>query len=70
MLFRSDWYELVSKAANKYIDTSAEARPVKINQLLESDFGVIPKQKYRAKIKYILPGQTSGAEKIIEYELK
>ena len=68
--YKIDWYELVSKAANKYIDTSAEARPVKINRLLESNFGVIPKQKYRAKIKYILPGQTSGAEKIIEYELK
>ena len=28
------------------------------------------KKKYSAKIKYVLPGQTSGAEKIIEYELK
>ena len=68
--YKIDWQELVSKAANKYINTSAEARPVKINQLLESDFGIIPKQKYKAKIKYVLPGQTSGAEKIIEYELK
>lgn len=68
--YKSDWYELVSKAANKYINIPAVNRPQTVNQLLQSNFGTIPKTKYKIKARYILPGGKNGTETTIDYEFK
>ena len=68
--YKSDWYELVSKAASKYIGTPANARPQVINNLLQSTYGIIPTIRYKVKAKYVLPGDKAGSEKQIEYEYK
>lgn len=68
--YKSDWYELVSKSASKYVGTPANARPQVINNLLQSTYGIIPTVKYKVKAKYILPGDKSGSEKQIDYEFK
>ncbi len=68
--YKADWYELVSKAASKYVGAPANTRPAVINTLLQSNFGVIPEQKYKVKAKYILPGNKAGSEKLFNYEFK
>lgn len=68
--YKSDWYELISKAASKYVGAPANTRPALINTLLQSTYGVIPETKYNVKAKYILPGNKSGTEKQINYEFK
>lgn len=68
--YKSDWYELVSKSASKYVGTLANARPQAINNLLQSTYGIIPTVKYKVKAKYILPGDKAGSEKQIDYEFK
>ncbi len=68
--YKSDWYELISKAASKYMDSPANARPAVINALLESTYGIIPEAKYKVKAKYTLPGNKQGTEKQINYEFK
>lgn len=68
--YMSDWYELVSKAANKYINTNADNRPGKINELLSSSFGIIPAGKYKVLFQYIMPGQKKGTEKNVDYQIK
>lgn len=68
--YMKDWYELVSKAANKYINTNADSRPNKINELLSSSFGIIPAGKYKVLFQYIMPGQKKGTEKNVDYQIK
>lgn len=68
--YKSDWYELLSKAASKYVGSPANTRPQVINALLESTYGIIPEMKYNVKAKYILPGDKPGTEKQINYEFK
>jgi hypothetical protein len=68
--YKADWYELVSKAASKYVGSPASARPQLINTLLQSNYGIIPTIKYRVKAKYTLPGDKAGSEKQIDYEFK
>ncbi|GHV14863.1 hypothetical protein FACS1894169_04650 [Bacteroidia bacterium] len=68
--YKLDWYELISKAAAKYVDTPLNARPQKINDVMSSDYGIIPKMRYKAKIQYILPGSKSGSVKEMNYEYK
>ena len=68
--YKSDWYDLISKAASKYVGSPANARPQLINILLESTYGIIPEAKYNVKAKYILPGNKQGTEKQINYEFK
>jgi len=68
--YKSDWYELVSKSASKYVGIPLNARPQAINNLLRSTYGIIPTLKYRVKAKYILPGDKAGSEKQIDYEFK
>jgi hypothetical protein len=68
--YKSDWYELVSKAASKYVGSPATARPQVINTLMESAYGITPKVKYKVNAKYILPGDKAGTEKQTEYEYK
>ena len=68
--YKADWYELVSKAASKYVGSPANARPQVINTLLQSNFGIIPTIKYKVKAKYTLPGDKAGSEKQIDYEFK
>lgn len=68
--YKSDWYELVSKAASKYVNSPANARPQTISNLLQSTYGIIPTVKYKVKAKYTLPGGKAGSEKQMEYELK
>ncbi len=68
--YKSDWYDLISKAASKYVDTPISARPSAINQLLQSTYGIAPKQKYKVKAQYILPGKQQGSEKEFNYQLK
>lgn len=66
--YKADWYELVSKSANKYINSPAQQIPSNIRRLIESDFGLIPKMKYRAKAQYILPGNKLGSQKEFNFE--
>ena len=68
--YKADWYELVSKAASKYVGSPANARPQVINSLLQSNFGIIPTIKYKVKAKYTLPGDKAGSEKQMDYEFK
>ncbi|WP_336686039.1 hypothetical protein [Chryseobacterium bernardetii] len=68
--YKSDWYELISKAASKYVGSPANVRPAVINALLESAYGIIPETRYNVKAKYILPGNKQGTEKQINYEFK
>jgi hypothetical protein len=68
--YKADWYELVSKAASKYVGSPASARPQGINALLQSNYGIIPTIKYKVKAKYMLPGDKQGTEKQINYEFK
>lgn len=68
--YKSDWYELLSKAASKYVGIPTNARPQVINNLLQSNYGIIPTIKYKVKAKYILPGDKAGSEKQINYEFK
>ncbi|MET3539253.1 hypothetical protein ABID34_004355 [Chryseobacterium limigenitum] len=68
--YKSDWYELVSKSASKYVGVPANARPQVINNLLQSTYGIIPTIKYKVKAKYTLPGDKAGSEKQIDYEFK
>lgn len=68
--YKADWYELVSKVASKYVGTQTSARSQAINNLLQSTYGIIPKAKYKVKAKYTLPGDKTGTEKQINYELK
>lgn len=68
--YKSDWYELISKAASKYAGSPANTRPQVINRLLESTYGMIPETRYHVKAKYILPGNKQGTEKQINYEFK
>lgn len=68
--YKSDWYDLISKAASKYVGSPANVRPAVINALLESAYGIIPETKYNVKAKYILPGNKQGTEKQINYEFK
>ncbi|MDO3425488.1 hypothetical protein QWT87_11355 [Chryseobacterium sp. APV1] len=68
--YKSDWYELLSKAASKYVGTPMNARPQAINNLLQSTYGTIPTTKYKVKAKYVLPGDKAGSEKQIDYEFK
>ena len=68
--YKADWYELVSKAASKYVGSPANARPKVINSLLQSNFGIIPTIKYKVKAKYTLPGDKAGSEKQMDYEFK
>lgn len=68
--YKSDWYELLSKAASKYVGTPMNARPQAINNLLQSTYGTIPTIKYKVKAKYVLPGDKAGSEKQIDYEFK
>ncbi|PRB04208.1 hypothetical protein CQ046_07720 [Chryseobacterium sp. MYb7] len=68
--YKSDWYELISKAASKYVGSPANVRPAVINALLESTYGIIPETRYNVKAKYTLPGNKQGTEKQINYEFK
>ncbi|MDQ0067378.1 hypothetical protein [Chryseobacterium lathyri] len=68
--YKSDWYELISKAASKYVGSPANTRPQVINALLESTYGIIPETRYNVKAKYTLPGNKQGTEKQINYEFK
>lgn len=68
--YMKDWYELVSKAANKYINTTASERPIKINEILSSSFGIIPPGKYKANFQYIMPGEKIGTQTNIDYQIK
>ncbi|MGV4528963.1 hypothetical protein [Ornithobacterium rhinotracheale] len=68
--YKSDWYEIVSKAASKYIEIPSIQRPEGINALLESNYGIIPKTKYGVKASYILPGNQKGTEQIFYYNYK
>jgi len=68
--YKSDWYELISKAASKYMNIPAVQRPQKINALLESVYGTVPQGKYNVKAQYKLPGNKPGTEKQMNYEFK
>nr|WP_315033163.1 hypothetical protein [uncultured Chryseobacterium sp.] len=68
--YKSDWYELVSKAASKYVGAPGTTRSTLINALLESTYGTIPETKYKVKASYILPGNKQGSEKQMNYEFK
>lgn len=68
--YMKDWYELVSKAANKYINTHAHNRPSKINELLSYSFRIIPAGKYKVGFQYVMPGQKKGTAKNVEYQIK
>lgn len=68
--YKSDWYEVMSKAAAKYVNTPLNARPQKINEVMSSDYGIIPKMKYKVKIQYMLPGDVAGSAKEINYQYK
>ena len=68
--YKSDWYELISKAASKYVGSPANTRPQVINTLLESTYGIIPETRYNVNAKYTLPGNKQGTEKQINYEFK
>ncbi|TDL99685.1 MAG: hypothetical protein C4K58_00030 [Flavobacteriaceae bacterium] len=68
--YHADWYELISKAANRYVDAPQSARTAQVNNLLQSTFGVVPKGKYNVKAVYMIPGGDSGTEKQFSYTLK
>lgn len=68
--YKSDWYELVSKAASKYISTPANSRPSGINELINSSYGIVPKGKYTIKVQYLMPGEKNGTQKQLYFENK
>lgn len=68
--YKADWYELVSKASSKYVNIPLNSRPQFVNQLIESTYGIIPNEKYRVKAQYLLPGNKTGSQKEIVYQLK
>ncbi len=68
--YKSDWYELVSKAASKYMSTPANNRPKGINELINSSYGIVPKGKYMIKVQYLIPGEKNGTMKQLYFENK
>ncbi|WP_314243205.1 hypothetical protein [Empedobacter tilapiae] len=68
--YKSDWYELVSKAASKYMSTPANNRPKGINELINSSYGIVPKGKYTIKVQYLMPGEKNETMKQLYFENK
>ncbi|TGN26069.1 hypothetical protein [Empedobacter tilapiae] len=68
--YKSDWYELVSKAASKYMSIPANNRPSGINELINSSYGIVPKGKYTIKVQYLMPGEKNGTQKQLYFENK
>lgn len=68
--YSNDWYQMVAKAANKYIHTDFANMPKEIQNIISSQFGVIPKGKYSVKLEYIMPGNKKGTTAVLNYEMK
>lgn len=68
--YKTDWYNLVSKASGKYATVDMLARPLVVNKLISSSYGVIPKLNYRINLQYVMPGEKAGTQRQINYELK
>jgi len=68
--YKSDWYDLVSKAAAKYVNVPASARPQVVNNLILSSYNTIPQVKYEVKAQYTMPGNKAGSGKEFEYQFK
>ena len=67
--YSNDWYELVTKASNKYISSFSQA-PAKIRELIGSSFGAIPLDTYSIKVQYVLPRGIKGSWAKVDYKLR
>lgn len=62
--YSKDFYELRNKAANMF-DKGINMNP--LLPLIRSQFPVIKEGNYKTKLKYIMPGNKLGSEKLIQY---
>lgn len=62
--YYKDYYELRNKAANMF-DKGINMAP--LLPLIRSQFPVIKEGNYKTKLKYIMPGNKQGSEKLIQY---
>lgn len=68
--YKNDWYELVTKASSNYLSVPVQRRPAKINDLIGSSYGIIPKGKYPIQMIYLMPGNKTGTEYQVNFENK
>lgn len=66
--YKSDWYETVARAAELKIYNKTTLP--KIDEILNSSFGIIPDGKYKIDMKYLLPDGTAGSSKKVIYDMK
>lgn len=68
--YKNDWYELVTKASSYYLMVPVNKRPSKINELIGSNYGIIPKGKYHIQLNYLMPGDKHGTAQELYFEHK